>query len=43
MNWANPALWTAIAGLITAIGGVIGVIMHASGPAHQAPPKPPQG
>lgn len=31
----NPALWTAIAGLVTAIGGVVGVIFHSKGPKHQ--------
>ena len=42
MDWANPALWTAIAGLVTAIGGVVGLIVHVRGASDQAPPKPPQ-
>lgn len=36
----NPALWTAIAGLVTAVGGLIGVIRHANGPKHNDPRKP---
>lgn len=39
MPWyANPALWTAIAGVIGAIGTVVGLVIHTNGPAHQ-PPK----
>jgi hypothetical protein len=30
MNWANPALWIAISGLVTAIGTLIGVIAHVN-------------
>lgn len=36
----NPALWTAVAGLVTAIGGLVAVIRHANGPKHDPPAKP---
>lgn len=35
MNWANPALYVAIAGLVTAIGSVVGLFIHSK--------KPPAG
>jgi hypothetical protein len=42
MDWANPALWTAIAALVTAIGGVIGLFVHVNGASDKTPPAPPQ-
>ncbi len=38
MDWANPALWVAVGGVVTAVGAVIAQIRHANGPSHQAPP-----
>jgi hypothetical protein len=37
----NPALWTAIAGLVTAIGSVVGLVLHVKGPQHQGPAAGP--
>lgn len=41
MNWANPALYVAIASLVTAIGGVIALFVHVKGNTDQPPPKVP--
>lgn len=39
MPWyANPALWVAIAGVITALGTAIGLIRHAGTSGSQAHP-----
>ena len=35
-----PAIITAAAGLVTAIGALVAVIRHKNGPAHK-PPSPP--
>jgi hypothetical protein len=37
MNWI--ALIGAITALVTAIGGVVALVVHTNGPAHQAPAK----
>lgn len=34
-NLTSPAFWTAVAGVITAVAGVIAVIRHINGPNHQ--------
>jgi len=37
-----PAILTAVAGLATAVAGLVAVIRHINGPAHQ-PPSPGPG
>lgn len=34
-NLTSPAFWTAVAGVITAVAGVIAVIRHVNGKNHQ--------
>lgn len=36
-------LISAVAGLVTAIGAVLAVVRHQTGPAHQQPPAPAPG
>lgn len=36
-----PALITAITALVTAIAGVVALLLHKSSPAHQTPPPAP--
>lgn len=35
------ALVTACTGLVAAVGAIIGLVRHVTGPAHQDPPAPP--
>lgn len=37
----TPAFWLAIASVITALGTVIGLFIHANGPKHAAPSSAP--
>lgn len=38
----NPALWTAILGVVGAIAALVKQFMHANGPAHNPQPNPAQ-
>jgi hypothetical protein len=35
MNW--PAFITAVTALVSAIGGIVALVLHSTGPSHQAP------